>query len=64
VVAVKEGTQVTEKEIISFCRDKLAKYKAPKTVEFMDSLPKNPAGKILKRVLREKYRDMNKPSPS
>ena len=55
VVAVKEGKEVTEKELISFCRDRLAKYKAPKTVEFIDSLPKNPAGKILKRELREKY---------
>lgn len=55
VLVCKEGMQLTEKEVIDFCRAKLAKFKAPKTVEFMDSLPKNPAGKILKRVLREKY---------
>jgi long-chain acyl-CoA synthetase len=55
VVVLKDGEQVTDKEIVLFCKDKLAKYKAPKTVEFMDSLPKNPAGKILKRELREKH---------
>ena len=35
--------------------DRLAGYKAPKSVEFVETLPKNPAGKILKRQLREKY---------
>ena len=55
VVVCKEGLEVTDKEIVTFCRAKLAKYKAPKTVEFMDCLPKNPAGKILKRELREKH---------
>ncbi|MBA4418816.1 MAG: long-chain fatty acid--CoA ligase [Syntrophus sp. (in: bacteria)] len=56
VVVCKDGIEVTDKELVAFCRERLAKYKAPKTVEFMESLPKNPAGKILKRELREKYR--------
>lgn len=56
VVACKEGMEATDKELVAFCRGRLAKYKCPKTLEFMDSLPKNPAGKILKRELREKYR--------
>ena len=49
---LKEGAQVTEQKLIAFCRNRIAVYKAPCLVEFVDSLPKNPAGKILKRELR------------
>ena len=55
VVALKKGASVTTEELIAFCKKSIASYKAPKSVEFVDSLPKNPAGKILKRELREKY---------
>jgi long-chain acyl-CoA synthetase len=55
VVTTKKGASTTAEEIIAFCKKNLASYKAPKSVEFVDSLPKNPAGKILKRELREKY---------
>jgi acyl-CoA synthetase (AMP-forming)/AMP-acid ligase II len=55
ILVLKEGQRVTEDEIIEFCRHNLARYKAPKTVELIESLPKNPQGKILKRELREKY---------
>ena len=52
-VVLKEGEKATEKEIIEFCREKLAAYKAPKIVEFRDSLPKSAVGKILRKVLRD-----------
>ena len=55
VIALKPGMTATESEIIEFCKKHLARYKAPKSVEFTDSLPTNPQGKILKRELREKY---------
>jgi acyl-CoA synthetase (AMP-forming)/AMP-acid ligase II len=55
VVALKKDAQATEEDIISFCRNHIAHYKAPKTVEFMDSLPKSSQGKLLKRELRSKY---------
>ena len=55
VVATRKGASTTPEELIAFCKKHLAGYKAPKTIEFVDSLPKNPAGKILKRELREKY---------
>ena len=55
VVTTKKGASTTAEELIAFCKKNLAGYKAPKSVEFVDSLPKNPAGKILKRELREKY---------
>ncbi len=57
VVVLKENTQTTEDDIVNFCRDRIAHYKAPKSVEFVVSLPKNPQGKILKRELRSKYWD-------
>ena len=55
IVVTKKGASTTAEEIIAFCKKNIAGYKAPKSVEFVDSLPKNPAGKILKRELRGKY---------
>jgi acyl-CoA synthetase (AMP-forming)/AMP-acid ligase II len=55
VVVLKEGTSVTSEELIDFCKKRIARYKAPKSIEFVKSLPKTPSGKILKRELREKY---------
>ncbi len=54
-VVVKPGSSVTETELIDFCRERLAGYKKPKTVDFLPELPKNAAGKILHRELRKKY---------
>jgi len=45
--------EVTEQEIIDFCKDKLATFKVPKEVEFIDEIPKNVVGKTLRRILRE-----------
>ena len=44
-----------EKELIAFCRERLAAYKCPKTVDIKDELPRNPTGKILKKDLRKQY---------
>jgi long-chain acyl-CoA synthetase len=55
VIGLKKGASLTAQELIDFCRQRLAHYKAPKSVEFIESLPKNPTGKILKRELRDKY---------
>jgi acyl-CoA synthetase (AMP-forming)/AMP-acid ligase II len=55
LVVTKKGASTTAEEVIAFCKKQIAGYKTPKSVEFVDSLPKNPAGKILKRELREKY---------
>jgi long-chain acyl-CoA synthetase len=51
-VVVKPGETVTGEEIIEFCREKLAAYKAPKIVEFRKELPKSAVGKILRKVLK------------
>jgi fatty-acyl-CoA synthase len=54
VVALKEGAQPMDLEAIQdFCQGKLAKYKIPKRLRFVDELPRNAAGKVLKRMLRE-----------
>jgi len=55
VVVKNDQARVTAEEIIAFCKGNMASYKAPKSVEFVESLPKNPSGKILKRVLRDRY---------
>jgi len=46
---------MTEEEVVEYCKEHLASYKKPKSVDFMDALPRNPAGKVLKRVLKEQY---------
>ncbi|MCL4553116.1 MAG: long-chain-fatty-acid--CoA ligase [Candidatus Marsarchaeota archaeon] len=56
VITLKEGQKTTSDEIVKFCKEHVAGYKAPKSVEFVESLPKNSSGKILKRELRIKYR--------
>ena len=55
LIALKPGAQATEAEILEFCRGVLAHYKCPRSVEFMDALPKTGTGKILKKELRKKY---------
>jgi acyl-CoA synthetase (AMP-forming)/AMP-acid ligase II len=52
---VKTDAALTGEEIMAFCEGKLAKFKQPKAVAFTDVIPRNPSGKILKRVLREQF---------
>jgi len=55
VVVLKPTAQATAGELIEFCRSRLAHYKCPHSVEFLESLPKTGSGKLLKRELRKKY---------
>lgn len=55
VIVLNEGAEVTESEIISYCGERLAGFKKPKSVDFWESLPKSSTGKILKRDIRKKY---------
>jgi len=52
VIVPKRGVEVTDKEIIDFCREHLAAYKAPRTVLFVEELPSNALGKVQKARLR------------
>ena len=52
-ISLKEGQTIDEKEIIEHCLKNLAKFKVPQSVEFIDLLPRNATGKVLKRELRE-----------
>ncbi|GAB6064472.1 o-succinylbenzoate--CoA ligase [Deferrisoma palaeochoriense] len=56
VVAVKHGHTLTVQQVLEHLRPRLAKYKVPKRVVFVDALPRNAAGKVLKNVLREQAR--------
>ena len=55
VVALVPGAELSADEIIGFCRDNIASYKKPKSVEFVDELPKNNYGKIVKKDLRTRH---------
>ncbi len=54
-VVLNKGAQVTEEELIQHCKEKIARYKAPKEIKFLKKLPMSPQGKILKRKLREQF---------
>ncbi len=54
-VVLKSDAKATEPELLEFCRAHMAHYKAPRSVEFVASLPKNATGKTLKRELRKKH---------
>jgi acyl-CoA synthetase (AMP-forming)/AMP-acid ligase II len=55
IVVPREGQQPTAEEIMEFCRGRLGGFKLPRSVDFVESLPRNPSGKVLKRELRERY---------
>ncbi|RJR46401.1 MAG: long-chain-fatty-acid--CoA ligase [Desulfobacteraceae bacterium] len=58
VIVRRPEAKATAEEIISYCKERLAGYKAPKSIEFVESMPKNAAGKILKRDLRRGARPL------
>jgi long-chain acyl-CoA synthetase len=53
VVALKAGQAVTEDDLIAYAKERVAAYKYPRTIRFLDSLPKGPTGKILKKELKQ-----------
>jgi acyl-CoA synthetase (AMP-forming)/AMP-acid ligase II len=55
VVELKPGAKVEADELIAFCKDKLGSVRAPKSVDFIATLPRSPVGKVLKKDLREPY---------
>ncbi len=52
IVALKPGEQATDRQLLGFCRERLARYKIPKRIEFVSSLPYSPYGKVIKAELR------------
>ena len=56
-VVVKENMNLSEEELIRFCRENIAGYKRPKRIHFMDDLPKNLYGKVLRKDLIKMYGD-------
>jgi len=55
IVVLKPGTRVGAEELIGFCKERLAHFKAPKSIDFIDELPKTGSGKIYKKGLKERY---------
>jgi acyl-CoA synthetase (AMP-forming)/AMP-acid ligase II len=56
-VTLRSGTDISEQELIEFCKSKVASYKTPKKVHILDSLPKSAYGKILQRELKKRFSD-------
>ncbi|SUI99782.1 Long-chain-fatty-acid--CoA ligase [Sporosarcina pasteurii] len=52
-VVLKEGAKADIEQLTAYCAERLVKYKVPKQIEFLDELPKNTTGKILRRALSE-----------
>src|SRR5690606_26982967 len=57
VIVPAPGAQLTEEAVREYCRAGLAGYKVPKRVRFVDALPRTPAGKVEKPLLRQRYAD-------
>jgi acyl-CoA synthetase (AMP-forming)/AMP-acid ligase II len=55
IVVMQEGTTLTEDDMVAFCRDQIAGYKIPRQLQLVDELPRNPSGKILKKILRAPF---------
>ncbi|MBK6321810.1 MAG: AMP-binding protein [Burkholderiales bacterium] len=55
VVVLKPGRTISAQDLITWCDGRIAGYKKPKTIDFVDTLPRNPTGKVLHRQLREPY---------
>jgi acyl-CoA synthetase (AMP-forming)/AMP-acid ligase II len=55
LIVLNNGLKVSEQDLLEFCTDRLADYLKPKSIEFVDDLPRSPMGKVLKRKIRERY---------
>ncbi len=64
LAVLKPGARASEAELLEFCRSRLSHYKCPRSIEFLDALPKTGTGKILKRELRKKYAQPENPADS
>ena len=54
-IVTKDSKELSQEDVIEFCKSKIASYKTPKTVDLIEIIPRNPSGKILKKVLREPF---------
>ena len=55
IVVLKPGAKAEEEELLEYCRARLSHYKCPRSVEFLESLPRTGTGKVLKRELRKRH---------
>ncbi len=59
-VALKEGDEISEDELVSYCKERMADYKYPRKIELLDELPKTATGRFLRRALRDEARAKRK----
>jgi acyl-CoA synthetase (AMP-forming)/AMP-acid ligase II len=60
-IVVRPGSDITAEALIAHCRARLARFKTPREIVFLDALPRNPSGKVLKRELRHRASDAAAP---
>ena len=54
-IVLKDGRKISPEDLINFCRERLADYKCPKSIQFVTDIPKGPTGKLLKRELARRF---------
>jgi acyl-CoA synthetase (AMP-forming)/AMP-acid ligase II len=54
-VVVRKSSSLREQDVLDWCQGRLARFKQPRGVAFIDEIPRNPSGKVLKRTLRERF---------
>jgi long-chain acyl-CoA synthetase len=57
VIALKEGAQAEKEELMNYCNNNMPDYRVPKTIIFRDAIPRDPAGKLLRRILKQEIKD-------
>ena len=55
LVVLQPGSEISAQDIIAYAQQRIARFKCPKSIDFIESVPRNPSGKILKKILREPY---------
>jgi len=57
VIALKEGAQAEREDLMNYCKENMPDYRVPKAIIFRDTIPRDPAGKLLRRILKEETKD-------
>jgi long-chain acyl-CoA synthetase len=63
VVAVKDGIEPDKEELVRYCRENMPEYRVPKTIIFHEEIPRDPAGKLLRRILKQEFKNGSSLNP-
>jgi len=63
VVAVKDGIEPDKEELVRYCKENMPEYRVPKTIIFHEEIPRDPAGKLLRRILKQEFKNGSSLNP-